>query len=413
MRARTAQTDGKAHSAVVGGSTAKLRRKCSASRIEEAKVPRETSIYADRGTALHHICEVAVNEGLDDQAVLEQFRGVAIRKDDMQFTIDITEDMIRRKVWPALAYSDQIVPPDGALYVEAKIGMQWAGAPSRQVDFREIPGAFGTGDQLFSDVDNGIHGVLDFKFGEGRIIRAEDNDQGRFYLVSAIMRGLLPVASEYEFHIFQPADKLQPSEFASVGVYTLEDLEAFNHDLHDAIMSDPVHTVGPHCEDCKGKIVCAAFREFVTSAQTAATDLAGVSLSELGKLYGMAKAIRAVSYQIEDAALRNARQGRVIEGYGLVPALGNSVFKDEDAADAALARKGVPAADRRISKLVSPAQALELLTAIGTPEKEIERFKATHIRRPDNGDKLAPLEPGQDASPGAAYAAALKKAGLA
>lgn len=405
---RRKPTDSKAHSNVVGGSTAKLRLACSGSRVMEADIVRETSVYADRGTALHHVCEVALNEQLSDADVLAQFQGVALKLDDMQYTIDLTPELITRKVWPALQFTDDVVPPTATLYTEAKVGLQFGpGRAGGDLDMLEIDGAFGTGDLVWSCTQTNRHGVGDFKFGEGRIIRADDNDQGRFYLTGAIMRGLLPVVDEYEFWIFQPADKLDPSEYASKGVYTLADLVRFNRDLHDAITSEPVFTPGPHCGDCKGKLACAAYKEFMFGVVERKTDIPGMKLSELAKLYGMVKTLRQTAEDIEAAVLRNARAGLVISGYQLEPALGHTAWVDETAAEQALARKGVDVKDRRVVRTISPTQALKKLADIGTPKKEIDRFAKTHTHRPTNGDKLVPIKKGAPATGVAGMAEAL------
>ena len=388
-------TTSAAHSSLCGGSTAGLRLACSASRIEEAKAPRETTYAADRGTALHEVTETGLKEGLSDDDIIKQFQGVVIKNKDMEHAITITRELIQSKVLPALAFTDETIPHGASMYSEAKVKM--LRKPSAPRTFEDIDGAYGTADIVFTDALSNRHGVIDFKFGDGWIVRADDNDQGRFYLTCAIMSGLLPVVDSYEFWIFQPAEKLEPDNYASCGVYTLDELRRFNVDLHDALTTEPKHTPGAHCANCKGKLTCPAYRDFVRGVEK--TDIDGIKTSELANLLNMVKSLRQFASDVEAAALRQARAGRVIPGYKLEPAQGNRAWRDEDKAGKALARKGLSAKERHELSLISPTQALKALRKMRLPDIEIERFEDLHIFRPDTGEKLVPLKHGEvDAS---------------
>lgn len=387
------EANGEAHSTVVGGSTAKIRRICNASRVEEQKAKRHTSVWADRGTALHHVVETAINEDLSNVQVLRQFDGVVILQDDMVHPIDLTADLLNQKALPALNYFDTIVPHDARVWVEKKVGWYFPDKMlPRDADylvetgFEIVKGAFGTADITFDDEDSGRAGVIDWKFGDGILVSAEDNDQMRFYLVGAIMQGLLPVQDEYEAHIFQPADSYEPEQFGSKATYKLDDLVRFARDLADAIHGPVVYNPGDHCAKCNGKLTCKAYQQMLTLAVE--TDVPGMSAKQLATSLKMLPAIEAWVKDVKAAALRNAQQGVEIPGYALVPAEGNSAWKDERAAWTALGRLGVAADVRTVKKTISPTQALKQLKEIGTEEKQVERFKKTHIFRPDNGEKL-------------------------
>lgn len=400
----TVTNDG-AHSTVVGGSTAGLRLACSASRIEERKAGRSTNRYADRGTALHHIVEEALVDDMSDREVLGAWSGVSIGPDgkvqipdsDMVHTIDIDADLLKAKVLPALAYFDVTVPRHAKFWIEQKVGLYFPDAETNFAvpvgsDFEEIAGAFGTADVTFVDRHSRRAGVIDWKFGDGIIVPAEDNDQMRFYLVGAIMHGLLPIQQEYEAHIFQPADSMHPDEYGSKGVYTLDDLVRFSRELADAMKAEPVHNVGPHCAKCNGRMVCAAFQDTLTTAVM--TDVPGMSAKDLAQQLRLLPAVAKFIEDVKAAALRNAQAGVDIPGYGLEPSLGNSAWRDEDKAERALALRGIGVSDRRVVKTISPTQAVKLLTPL-LNEKELDRFKNTHIFRPDTGQKLVPVKDGE------------------
>lgn len=396
---------GKAHSTVVGGSTASIRLACNASRVEEQKAPRDTNVYADRGTALHHVVEQALNDDMTDAQVLREFTGVAIKLRDMVHTIDLDADLLRKKVLPALAYLDYVVPRKAVLHIEKKLGLfvpadksHSFGAMLGEEGFETVEGAFGTGDVVFHDRDSGRAGVIDWKFGDGIMVPAEDNDQMRFYLVGAIMHGWLPVQDKYEAHIFQPADSREPEEYGSMAVYTLADLVRFSRDLADAINSPVVYNPGAHCAKCKGRMTCAAFSQMLTMAVE--TDVPGMSAKELAQMLRMVPAFLKFCEDVKAAALRNAQQGIDIPGYKLEAAQGNSAWVDDGKAWTALGRMGLAADVRTVKKTISPTQALKQLKEIGTEAKQLERFTKTHIFRPDNGEKLVEAK-GEEEAKGA------------
>lgn len=386
--------NGGAHSNVVGGSTAKIRLECAGSMREERKSPRTTNVWADRGTALHHVVETALNEDLTDAKVLREFTGVALKIEDMVHTIDLTADLLRAKVLPALRYFDETLPKDATYFIERKIGMVADKKVSlpRTVSFEDIADAFGTGDVFFASYKTGRAGAIDWKFGDGIMVDAADNDQGRFYLCLGILNGLLPVQDEYEFHIFQPVEGGDWDAWTknSKAVYTLKELQAFNRDLADAVHAakeeNPVYNPGEHCAKCNGRITCKAFMAMQTLAIE--TDVEGMSGQQLARALDIIPAMNAWIKDIKSAALRNAQNGVHIPTWMLESSLGDSEWVDAMAAVRALGRKGVPANVRMVAKPISPTQAIKHLKDIGTPEVEIERFKGTHVQRPNNGEKL-------------------------
>jgi hypothetical protein len=397
---------GKLHSTVVGGSTAGIRLNCNASRVEEQKAHRDTNVYADRGTALHHVVERAINEDLTDVEVLRQFTGVAVKLDDMVHTIDLTAELLSAKVLPALAYLDDVVPRKAKLHVESKLGLfipadkpHRFGAAMGEHGFETVEGAFGTGDIVADEMaapgDRWLPGVLDWKFGDGIMVSAEDNDQMRFYLVGAIMHGWLPVVPEYVAHIFQPADSRQPEEYGSMAVYSLDDLVRFSRDLAAAIDGPVVYNPGPWCARCKGKLTCGPYNDMLTMAVN--TDIPGMTAKQLAQMLRLVPAFTKFIEDVKAAALRNAQQGVDIPGFKLEPALGNSAWRDEDKAWTALGRMGLAADVRTVKKTISPTQAVKELGKLGTEKKALERFTKTHIHRPENGEKLVPAKTEEEA----------------
>lgn len=392
------------HSTLVGGSTAKLRRLCNASIQEERKLAKgEASIFADTGSALHHVVEHATKNGTSNKNVLRDWSGVVIREKGMAHDIDMTADLLKAKALPALDFFYDTIPEDAVVHIEKKMAFVWDRKAGKDAGaFPDIHGGFGTGDVLFYTDTRA--GGIDYKFGDFVAVTAEDNDQARFYLCCAIMNGLLPVRDEYEFWIFQPAAGRDPSQYASVGHYTFDDLLAFAEDLHDAVFGPPRHVTGSHCATCNGRLVCPAFKELLTTAVR--TDVPGIDARQLAEWLELIPALKKWCGDVTAAALRNAQAGKDIPGYELATAEGDRQWKDDQAAWAALGRLGVPADVRTVKKTISAPQAVDWLTKNGTPAKDIERFSRRHIVRPPTGEKLVKVKDPMKATGGAIQRAA-------
>jgi hypothetical protein len=361
---------------------------CSASRVEESKRVEadDWNVYAATGTALHKIVEIAVDEGLSDQQLFDEFTGVIMER------VEITREHIAGKIIPALDYLEMSGIVDCTLRLESRVEF----APEGHKLFPHIPGAFGGTDVAFKQpVTNGRAGVLDYKFGDGDIISPSDNDQCRFYLVSQIACGYLPVQETYEAHIFQPSTKLRVEEYGSVAHYTLDDLVYFAEDLADALSSAPEYVTGEHCYRCKGKLTCAAYKSMLTTIND--TDVRGLSASQLASYRNLVPALEAFIRDVKDACLRNAQAGIAIPGWKLEASLGDRTWKDEGTALAALGRLGVPADVRVIKTAMSAPKALDYMRGtLLTPPKELSAFEKRHIVRRENGEKLVKARPGED-----------------
>ena len=384
---RTLRKKNNAHSTVVGGSTASLVLKCNGSIVEAQYAPvEEWKPWSARGTALHTIMEEALRDDLSSHQIYDGFVGVELEQ------ITITRDMIAAKVLPALEFFDATVPPDAAVHLETKVdypGYKWENDALPRIE-----GAFGTGDVFFSCNETNRHGGIDWKFGDGHIVEANDNDQGKFYLCGAIAGEWLPVVEEYEFWIFQPSSQLTPDQFAKKAIYTLGELVDFAHNLADAVTAKPTYETGEHCKWCKGKLTCAPYNELITTAVK--TDVGKLSTQDLAKMLDMVSGMRAFCMEVEAAARRNAHDGLTIPGWTLMDAKGDRVFKDEQAALGALSRLGLGRKETVSPNAITAPQALALLRKIGTPEKEVLRFEKRHIERPDKGKRLVKAAPGAD-----------------
>jgi len=163
-----------AHSKIVGGSTASRVINCPGSVALTAKMPPQAeSKYAAEGTLLHDVIAAIIDGKVPKQ---------------------ITEELHNDKIMPALALLDEVDPDkDMELAVEVR------------VDFGDfIPGVFGSVDVLGKIGNRAI--IIDWKFGDGVIVEAQENMQLMFYAAAA--RRSQPRAfegvTEVELVIIQP-----------------------------------------------------------------------------------------------------------------------------------------------------------------------------------------------------------------
>ena len=102
------------HSTIVGGSTAKRVIACPGSvALVQQMPPKPSSKYADEGTLLHHAIAAVLETGKPAQDFVgAEFNG-----------LELTEDLVERKLLPALAALDVIDPDTVMEYaVEQVVG---------------------------------------------------------------------------------------------------------------------------------------------------------------------------------------------------------------------------------------------------------------------------------------------------
>lgn len=330
------------HSTIVGGSTAKRVMKCPASVALCAKMPpKPSSVYADTGTLLHNI----IAEVLDKNLVPEMLLGT--KYNDVVFT----QELLDTKVAPALAALEEIDP-----------GKQLNFTIEAEVSFGEfIPGAFGSADLLGRIEDRVI--LLDWKFGDGVPVEAEENPQLMYYVAAAMRtKGLewaFENAREVECIIVQPPSiKRWATSFDRIRQFERELLHAvFLAKGHNP----PLHA-GDHCRWCAAKPVCPLLTGAVDralQAQIQALDAQQLSaaLDKAEILEQWISDLRALACQLLDA-------GGSVPGYKLVAKRATRKWVDEDAAKVAL-RQHLPESELMETSLISPAQA----------EKKLKKLK--------------------------------------
>lgn len=325
------------HSLIVGGSTAKRVINCPGSVALVAKMPpKDSSTYADRGTLLHNaMAAILDSDTVTPESMLwTTFKGETL-----------TGELLSEKILPALAALDAIDPEGVMEYaVETVVGF---GA--------YLPGVFGSADLLGRLGSRAV--VLDWKFGDGVAVSAEENEQGLFYAAAAMRTPetawVFEGAEEVEIVIVQPPAVKR-------WVTTPKRVKEFERSLKRAVkastMPDAAIVVGDHCRWCAAKPLCpkmtgAVDRAVKVQMENLPAETIGAYLGNADLLEDWIKDLRALAMTMMEA-------GAKVPGYKLVAKRSVRKWLDEGKANKALAAMGI---DPVKLELVSPAQAEKLL----------------------------------------------------
>lgn len=396
-------TEPKAHSNVVGGSSAARVLACPRSVKLNQQLPPEdrTSVHASEGSALHSCMEyILENDIFDAQDVL----GMVFEADGIEF--EMTQERIDDCIAPALAFFEFIAD-------EAEKEGGFLFHIEREVEMPGIPGAFGTADITGRTNKRTI--ILDWKFGGGVYVPVKENEQGQFYARAA--QHTLPEMFEtdpdwpVDIFICQPRlNDLPVHEWVkhSRWTTTVKDLEHFRMRLIRAVAEstndDATVSDGAHCRFARCKVVCplhiestagmAAVAERLTALKAEAGPLApaGVHALEYGEKLALGLQLKAMLEPMFNEVTTQAHayleSGGYVPGFKLVPKRATRRWVDETKAERALAARGLSVKDRREVKVISPAKAEKALAKIG--EAFDEKTSARLIEAVSSGTTLAP-----------------------
>ena len=327
------------HSRVVGGSTAKRVISCPGSVALCAKMPpKPSNKYADEGTLLHSVMDKILADGVTPESLI-----------GMQYEdITLTQELLDEKVYPALQALDEIDPNKEMEYAtETKVGFG---------DF--LPGVFGSTDLLGRIGRRAF--ILDWKFGSGVAVGAEDNPQLMFYAAAAMrtpeVQWVFEGCDEIECIIVQP-----PS--VKRWVTTTKRIKLFEQELATAVkisqMPDAPLNAGDHCRLCAAKPTCPKMTGAVERALHSQIDILNTEqianyLKKADMLEQWIADVRGLAHQILEV-------GKPVPGYKLVAKRATRQWIDEDKALVELMNAGLAEDDVTVTKVISPAQAEKVL----------------------------------------------------
>lgn len=363
------------HSRVVGGSTAKRVIACPGSvALCAAMPPKPSSKYADEGTLLHNVMDIILSTGQTPESCMGMKYG----------DIKLTDELINEKVYPALRALDEIDPNKEMEYAtETRVGFG---------DF--LPDVFGSTDLLGRIGRRAF--ILDWKFGSGVAVDAEENDQLMFYAAAAMrtpeVQWVFDDCDEIECIIVQP-----PS--VKRWVTTTQRIKEFETDLKAAVKiaakPDAPLFAGEHCRWCAAKPTCPMMTGAVERALHAQIDILNVAqiadyLKKADTLEQWIADLRGLAHQVLEV-------GKPIPGYKLVAKRAMRQWIDEDQALVAMMNEGLSEDELLVSKVISPAQAEKVLKKHGKqlPADQVVAVSSGSTMVEDSDPRPAVLQIGQ------------------
>ena len=239
-----------AHSPFGGSSAARVLR-CPASVNLTEKVPatlRRLSAYAMRGTALHTVMALLIEEKLHIDDLVGEIVG----------DYAVTDDDVETALRPAYAHVSPLLDAPGEFYLE------------HRVTFPGIANTFGTVD-LIIRIGNTIH-LIDHKFGSGVRVTAlipdgdEDVINAQLLFYAAAARHSLPAffvgVDTIILTILQPTSVEADAEMVSSVEVTHAELDEFiavyRRVCEEALSEAPRLERGPWCRFCAARPICPA-----------------------------------------------------------------------------------------------------------------------------------------------------------
>lgn len=300
--------------AILSASSSHRWLNCSPSaRLEQEFEDRETEAAAE-GTAAHALCEHKLRRALKLQS-----RRKPISKYDCD-EMDLHTDNYVQFVLETLAEARQHCA-DPLINIEQRL------------DFScYVPDGFGTGDCIIIS-DKTMH-VIDFKYGQGVLVEAEQNPQMMLYALGALrLFDSLYDIDEVAMTIYQPR-----RENISTWTIAVDDLKAWAENelvpkARLAYEGKGEYLTGPWCTFCKAAVKCRARAEeklrlaqyeFARPPLLTDAEIEDI-LDKLSDLTSWANEIMAYA---QDAALNQGKQWR---GWKVVEGRSNRKYSNEEA----------------------------------------------------------------------------------
>ena len=286
---------------------------CTPSAMLEAEFENKSSQAAEEGTAAHAFCEHKLKKALR----MRSKRPVSdYDSDEMQEHTDAYVEFVLEQ----LEIAKQTCK-DPIILIEQK------------VDFSEyVPDGFGTADCLIVS-DDKLH-IIDFKYGLGVLVEAEENPQMKCYALGALaIYDSLYDITEVSMSIFQPRRDNVSTWTVPVGDLRDWAEEELKPKAEMAIRGEGTFCAGEWCQFCRAAVKCRArAEEKLKIAQEEFKLPPLLTDEEIEELLPVLPDITKWANDIAAYALESAVcHGKEWKGYKVVEGRSNRKYSDEDA----------------------------------------------------------------------------------
>lgn len=347
---------------------------CTAAPRLEADVEDKGSEFAAEGTLAHAYCAQKLKAflGLPTEGEAKEIAELNDRyhTGEMDEYTDTYKTIVLEKFNAARAKTK-----DALLLIETRL------------DFSEyVPDAFGTADAII--IADGTMEVIDFKYGKGVKVSAEDNPQMKIYALGAYEK----FSFEYKIDRVRMTIIQPRIENFSEWELSVSELMAWTDSVltpkaQQAYKGDGPQVPGDWCQFCKVKSNCRALTQKCIEAAKNHPDPKLISPDELASdVLPMLATVKTWLAGVEDYALQQALSGVQLAGWKVVE--GRSVRKitDQDGAALALNKAGY-----KTTEIYKP-QELRTITDLEklTGKKQFAAICGDFIEKPQGKPTLAP-----------------------
>ena len=372
--------------AILSASGASRWMACTPSARLEEQFPDSTSEYAREGTLAHELCELKIRKNLIEpmhtrtyNSKLKKIKEHELWQDEINKHTDTYLEYIQ-----GLVHSYNCTP---AVMVEKK------------VDFSSyVPDGFGTADCII--IAEGTLHVIDFKYGKGVAVSAENNPQMKLYGLGAYLEySFLYAIDKVKMTIVQPRlDDISECEISTTELMEWAE-EVVKPLAEKAYKGEGTYIAGNHCKFCRAKATCRErARMNLETSKFDFKEPALLSDEEVGEALKMAQDLAKWAEDLKDYALAESLKGKLIPGWKAVEGRGSRVFTDNEEALKVLIGSGIDETmlyERKqltlaqIEKVLGPKQFKELVgsyveKAAGKPTLVVETDKREAITNEDS-----------------------------
>lgn len=317
---------GEREHALLSASNAKKWLNCTPSARLEETFPEESSDAAAEGTLAHKFCELKLRKlfieaGMPDKTYKTELGKL---KRDSHYNPEMDR------------FTDEYVD-----FVQ-KIAYPYPSAPfiavERRIDYSHIaPEGFGTADCVIL-YGTDLH-VVDFKYGKGVVVNAEENPQMGLYAAGVLEAyGMIYPIDKITFHIVQPRVHNFSSWQTNAKDLLAWSLNVVKPKAELAFQGAGLFNQGTWCDEgfCKAAGTCRhRMNENMATIQTYLDPVTGklreeslISNEEIGRILPLLKLTAPWIKKVERAALNKLLAEEEVPGWKLVEGRSNRELTD-------------------------------------------------------------------------------------
>lgn len=368
----------KKHALLSASSSHKWLACPPSARLEE-QFPNKTSEYMEEGTLAHEIAEFKVRsyflEAISKTAYTRKLN--KLKKSEF-----FNEEMLRHTDTYLEYIKEEAMETNTRPFI----------AVEQKIDYSKyVPEGFGTADCVL--ISSNTLQIIDFKYGKGVKVDAEDNPQLKLYALAALEQfGMFYDIKDIKLSIVQP-------RIDNISEYILlkSELVDWGNNVvipqaQKAFMGLGEFKQGEHCRFCRAKGACEfrakenmkVVEEIHKIEDKAVTGNFCLSNEEIGEMLTKTEGVEDWIKDLKDYALSLLLIGKNIPGYKAVEGKSNRKIVDQDKAFEILKASGI---DEALLYERKPLTLTQLEKAIG--KKEIAQTIGDFIEKPKGAPTLA------------------------